>query len=214
MGFSQQVGNYSVQEKIEKGVLKDWPTIVNGKRNRVQAFPRSKDKGKLLLDVRPPERFLADPSHRQKVFGSAIYKLIPKKNTGITKVDAERLKRNSGYAQKIYHKEPFTSFCCRMNAVVMQHFHDHRFCGKWCKYANKKSGGSALHVTDENKVRSRSKSKNPKMLNALLEVVQRYMSIPMLRQFHHPFNSQKNEAFNKSATKYAPALPSRGRHEL
>jgi hypothetical protein len=39
-------------------------------------------KGKLPLDVQPPQEFLADPSHRQKVVGGLIYKLVKSKAGG------------------------------------------------------------------------------------------------------------------------------------
>lgn len=190
----------STQDKLDAKIISEWPWIINGRGNKVQAFPKSKDKGKLPLDIRPPWQFVADPSHRQKVFGKAFYKLVLLKLG--TQVDAERMKRNFGYAQFLYHKESFASFCCRMSAVLQHHFNDHRFCDTWCKY--KSNCAHAVPLPDGKKGRFRSKTEHPKTYRAFIEVCQRYMSIPMLRQIHHPFDSQKNEAFNKTVTKYAP----------
>ena len=80
---------HSYAEKIAAGLLQERPRDAKGNL--------LKDRG--LLPLRVQElKFLADPSHRTKVAGKAVYGVCTMKRseTEGTKCDAMRLKRNFG----------------------------------------------------------------------------------------------------------------------
>jgi len=81
--------------------------IKSGKWADKEKCPKTKrgkfvdDKGKLPLRVWEILFFLADPSHRGKSFGRALYKLEGKrgKELKFTSIDCEQLKRNFNFWQ-------------------------------------------------------------------------------------------------------------------
>jgi hypothetical protein len=56
---------HSTEEMIKAKLIPEYK--IKEKGRKVQAFPKSKDKGKLPLDVKPPQELLADPSTRSDV---------------------------------------------------------------------------------------------------------------------------------------------------
>jgi len=122
---------------------------VNGWTNKAEHWPKTKggnyvaNNGKLPLHVRAIDSFLADPSHRGKSFGRALYKVEKKRGRELkfTAVDCERLKRNFNFWQRQNKGETFEVFQHRYRAVIDHHFGDHSCCqskeeGGWCKFKN------------------------------------------------------------------------------
>jgi hypothetical protein len=57
---------------------------------------------------------------------------------------------------------------------------------------------------DEYKGIYRSKEKHAREYEQIKNALAPYLTDEKLKEIHHPYDSQKNESFNKSATKYAP----------
>ena len=116
--------------------------------------------------------------------------------TDVTKADALRLKRNYGYAHKQFRDKPFDDYRKAMNAALLHLGNDHSDCdGSWCKY---KAGTLRKVDNKRSLLRERKRYKN------LLQVHQTYTTDDMLKMSYHPFDSQKNEAFNAKVAVVAP----------
>jgi len=92
------------------------------------------DNGKLPLSVHAIDRFLADPLHRAKSFGRALYVLFrgEGKKTSFTNVDHKHLKQNHGFWQCQNCLDPFDVFKACSTAVVEHHYGNH----EWCNWYN------------------------------------------------------------------------------
>ena len=88
------------------------------------------DQGKLPLHMRPISKFLADPSHRGKSMGHAMYKLESKrgKELKFTLTDCEHLKQNYSFWHRQNRNETYDVFRARYVAVIDHHFGDHSSC--------------------------------------------------------------------------------------
>ncbi len=88
------------------------------------------DQGKLPLHMRPISKFLADPSHRGKSMGHAMYKLESKrgKELKFTLTDCEHLKQNYSFWHRQNRNETYNVFLARYVAVIDHHFGDHSSC--------------------------------------------------------------------------------------
>ena len=105
---------------------------------RYQGKTKLKSKGKLPIDIPPPENKLCDPTHRTRIFGGAMYGLCNSKEgrkIKMRKTDCARVKRYFGYSQKMYRNTPAPEFKNHMEAVVEHLFHNHEFCDiVWCPF--------------------------------------------------------------------------------
>ena len=131
--------DYEGRVHVGELVTDDDSTIRSRCRNK-------KDGGTVRDDVRTPV-FLADPSHRVKVMGKAIFKLVSKtKNKDEVKtIDALRLKKYFSLYIAQNKMKPFEEFVTNAKAPIEHLFQDHTFCDEsWC-YA--KSISQKLHNT-------------------------------------------------------------------
>ena len=118
---------HSYKEFAEEDGEYEYPTDARGNKLR--------DVGELPLQYEEPS-FLADPTHRTKNVAKAVFAEArkPKKDSkyGVHLMDAHRIKRNWGAAQKQSRVKTFGEFKTAMNAVLSHHFDDHSKCGPWC----------------------------------------------------------------------------------
>jgi hypothetical protein len=132
-----------------------------------------------------------------KVFN--LQKIHGKKGTDITNVDANWIKLYWGHWQKQTRHRPFNEFKHASNAVIEHLFNDHTFCtDEWCPVLK------AQAKQHEYKGVYRSKEKHAREYEQIQNALAPYLTDNKLKEIHHPYDSQKNESFNKSATKYAP----------
>jgi hypothetical protein len=179
--------------KVGLLLAKEWPKTDRGSKK--------KDAGLLPLEIPEPE-FAADPTHRAKSVASKVFS-IPKthgrKGTDVTNVDANRIKLYWGYWQKQSRNKSFDEFKRTSNAVVEHLFNDHTFCSdEWCPVLKAQAN------QHEYKGVYRSKDKHAREYEQIKNALAPYLTDDKLKENHHPYDSQKNESFNKSATKYAP----------
>jgi len=165
------------------------------------------DSGKLPLHVRAILEFLADPSHRGKSFGRALYKFEKErgKELKFTAIDCERLKQNFNFWQQQNQHETYEVFLSRYVAVIDHHFGDHSCCqgkseGGWCKY----KGNDELMKEAKKNNRYRDKEADIVLYTLVLKIWQHFGTELMLKQVHHLFMSQKSESLHQQITRVAP----------
>jgi len=178
-------------DKIANGTMSDadWPRDPSGKKKA--------DKGKLDLHMHIPYIY-ADPTHRKKVLRNALYLLKEKtKSTEhderCTDGDIMKLALYWGYAVKQNKNGTFDEFMLAIEAVLEHHFNNHAVCGKWCPVNKGNTNG-----------KYRSKEIHGKLFVHLQTVMGTYMTEEKLRQLHHGYSTQGNEAMNQSVASYAP----------
>ena len=90
-----------------------------------------------------------------------------------------------------------------MLAAIYHHFNRHHYCGQWCPHQEH----SDLELTTIYKYRDVDEDST--LLKAMMKIHDIYMFDERLLELWHYFNSQQNEALNKSITKYAPKYKER-----
>ena len=109
--------------------------VVSDDNYTLRSYCRTPDNGGELGDgVREP-KFLADPTHRIKVWIKAIYKLVKqtKKVDEVKKIDAMRLKKYISCYLNQYREGDFEYFFKNALAPLEHLFDSHIFCDKrWC----------------------------------------------------------------------------------
>lgn len=184
--------HHSLNDLMEKKLMTklEWP-----KNNGAYKL----DNGKLPLDVPEPKMFLADPSHRKKVYSGYMYKIATDtKIKGFSKNDAKNLKDNFGYAQSQHVDDDVPTFSKRFVAAIEHVFNKHDNCdSSWCEYHNNQ------HLT-ETKGKERYKDVSFPCYKHVREVHDKLTTYEKLSQVHHSFNTQKNESLNRSVAKQAP----------
>eukprot|EP00978_Attheya_sp_CCMP212_P026795 scaffold88833_cov40-Attheya_sp.AAC.1 len=182
---------HSWADKIEEGTMSeaDWPCEKSGKKKP--------DKGKLDLHMIVPYIY-ADPTHRKKVVRNALY--ILKDRTKSTKHDercteGDIMKHSMywGYAVKQNATKTLDELMIAIKAVLEHHFNNHEFCGGWCPVLRGDTSG-----------KYRSKEGNAKLYASLEIIMDKYATEEKMRQLHHGYSTQGNEAMNQSVASFAP----------
>ena len=181
-------------DKINEGTMSEneWPRTASGSKKQ--------DKGKLDLHMCVPE-ILADPTHRKKVVVNALYALKDRtKSKPINErcTDRDILKINTywGFMVKQNATKPFDELVTASKAVVEHHFNNHEFCGQWCPV---KRGSNGVRRTCY-----RCKETHGKLYESITQTIAPYITEDRLKELHHSFSTQGNEAMNTSVASYAP----------
>jgi len=185
----------------------------NGWTNKAVHWPKTKggsyiaDNGKLPLRVRAIDHFLADPSHRGKSFGRALYKLEKKRGRELkfTAVDCERLKQNFNFWQQQNKGESYDVFQHHYHAVLDHRFGDHLCCpskeeGGWCKFKN----NNELIATSRKENRYCNRQKDVVLYELVKKVWEHFVTDLMLGHVYHEFMSQKSKSLHQQITCVAP----------
>jgi hypothetical protein len=156
--------------------------------------------GKLDMD-HPFIIFLADKNHRVSSDASAIFKLAytNQSESRCTIVDAERLKRNFGYALQLYHDRPFEEFKKAMECVPKHHFNNHKNCGDWC--AAKKWVGQEKIAKE---LKYRDKIKDAALYAEIRAIHDKFCTDEWLKDLWHDVHSNKCESLNGFLIKFLP----------
>jgi hypothetical protein len=132
-----------------------------------------------------------------KVFG--LQKKHGRKGTDVSNVDANHNKMYWGHWQKQSRTKSFDEFKHNSNAIIKHSFDDHTFCSyQWCPVVK-----AQVKQQEYNGV-YRSKVKHGREYEQIKNALAPYLTDDKLKEIHHPYDSQKNESFNKSCLKYAP----------
>jgi hypothetical protein len=103
------------------------------------------NKGKLPLDIRFLDEFLADPTHHAKCGRNKRYALKAMKQgrePGIQQYNCEKISWLMGYFLHCYCHLPLDQFKEKSDCILNHHFGDHSKCSsKWCKLLTMQEGG-------------------------------------------------------------------------
>ena len=133
--------------------------------------------------------FLVDPSHRRRVYGSHLYKLVNLCRQ-FKKPDAETLIHNFGYALKQNQGKSHEQFKIAMTASFEHEFNDHTFCGSWCKYVKlPPDQWQPLNVQTGCKLHN--KILDAHMYLEAKAVHEQFTTDENLERLNHEFNSKK-----------------------
>ena len=154
-----------------------------------------KDHGQLPLYI-PELTFLADPTHRIKVFAKYLFKLQSKPGSRCGKAEVLRMKRYMGYWLKQTRTLSFEEFQQASYAPLEHLFGNHTFCDvQWCPVkANRNTVKGKYHSKEENK----------EMYDDFHAIWKEFTNTERLKECWHPFESQINEALNLSVMCRAP----------
>jgi hypothetical protein len=183
---------HSYRELIDAGRMTEaeWPRYDGAGR------AKKPDTGVLPIGM-PALTFLADKGHRNRSYSSKNFAEAAKSKKagcGMTKVDAERMKRRMSYTLRLHTGGTYEEFKKAMTAVLQHHFNDHSFCGDWCPARDKPADGFRFRCKERNKDMYEFMSKNHEI----------FMEEDKLKQLFHMYDTQNVEGFNKLITKFLP----------
>eukprot|EP00978_Attheya_sp_CCMP212_P046673 scaffold404577_cov71-Attheya_sp.AAC.2 len=143
-------------------------------------------------------RLCADPSHRKKVFRNALYALKEKTKSKplderCTDKDIMKVSTYWAYMIRQNANKPFEELVAASKSVLEHHFNNHEFCGSWCRVKQGINDG-----------KYRSKTEHKKLYESLQVIMATYGSRDKLKELHHNYTTQGNEAMNTSIASYAP----------
>jgi len=107
-----------------------------------------KSTERLPPEINAVRTYFVDPSHWQRVYGSALYKLEAVLK-GMNKTDVECLIQNFGYAVKQNREKCEVDFAKAMKAALKHHFDNHQYCNPlWCHFRDdlEKKSADTVHA--------------------------------------------------------------------
>jgi hypothetical protein len=115
-------------------------------------------------------------------------------------VDTTRVGKNFGYVAWTLHRMDESLYCISAQAVLEHHFDEHKYCGPWCRHKDEteatKAAGRKIY---------RNKEDDAKFYSILQEKVGCYITKERLVKIAHGgMDTNINEAFNNTATWFAP----------
>jgi len=159
--------------------------------------------GKLLLAV-PEPKFVADPAHRKKTLRNKLHAFngltAPQKH-GFGPAGITRTVKNFSHFVNTLHVVNSSTWADRGKCVPDHHFDDHAHCGDFC--LRKKESKDKTPEENSRKF-CRSKANDPKMCEALHEIVSGFVAQEKLEEVRHGMGTQPNEAINNAIAWKAP----------
>jgi len=158
--------------------------------------------GQLTENVEEPT-FLADPSHRKRVFARAIYNLAnaPIKTSAVTKGLAGHIKNCYGACVKRNRHRSATELSEKVQNILEHICSNHTNCDEaWCYDKKAASLGKSLNPPKDHRINK----KDEKTYLQLKQVFDQYANPSMMAQCNHPFSTQTNEALNNAVANVAP----------
>jgi hypothetical protein len=86
-------------------------------------------------------------------------------------------------------------FSLAARAPLEHHFHNHEFCGDWCRVKR----GEVVSVG-----KYRIKEEEPELYSELKAILDKFTSVERLNDVHHVFETQVNESLNQSVSLLVP----------
>jgi len=186
----------------EKGV--SICTIVSDDDSNARAKAKQENNGGLLpLTVEEP-KFLADPSHRKRVFAKSIYNLAnaSAKVSTVSKGMAAHLKYCYGACVKRYrHLTP--NELSEKVYNILEHISDtHEKCDKsWCYNKKAMEENKTYLAPNDHRL---DKTKHTVAYDQLKKIFDQYANSAQMGYCNHPFDTQTNEAMNQAIATLAP----------
>jgi hypothetical protein len=147
--------------------------------------------------------FLADPSHRKRVFARAIYNLAnaPMKTSAVTKGLAGHLKNCYGACVKRNRHRSAEDLSDRVHNILEHICGNHANCDEsWCYDKKAQKLGKKFNPPKDHRI-DRNDEKTYLQLKSIFD---QYANVSMMAQCNHPFDTQTNEALNNAIANVAP----------
>jgi hypothetical protein len=160
--------------------------------------------GGILPDSIEEPRFLADPSHRKRVFSRPIYNMsnMPKKKNAVTKPLAAHLKYCYGACVKRNRNKTAEELSAKVHNILDHICGIHEQCDTtWCYDKKAMEQNLPYNPPAEHRL---DKSKYPETYAQLKEHFDYYASVEMMKYCTHPHDTQTNEALNQAIVNVAP----------
>jgi hypothetical protein len=159
--------------------------------------------GKLPIHVEEP-KFLADPSHRKRVFARAIYNLAsaPVKVSKVTKGLASHLKYCYGACVKRNRKLSAIQLSEKVYNILKHITDEHDCCDSaWCYDIKAKEEGKVYNAPKEHRI---DKVKDLVTYTQIKKIFDQYACLEQMEYCNHPFDTQTNESLNQAIATVAP----------
>ena len=117
----------------------------------------------------------------------------------MTKMDVKRLGKNFGYMARNLSRMSEDLYCHAARAVLEHHFDNHEYCGDWCK--RKRLSAEAAAASQRY---YRCKTKDKALYDALLPILNKYISFERLKEIAHGMDTNANESINNTISYFAP----------
>jgi hypothetical protein len=192
-----------------------WSNEVYLRNNNTLILPKvpiSKGKNKGQLQDRPdkgilpghiPEPlFVCDPNHRRKGLTGELIKVDMSKvdeRLTMTRMDSTRIGKNFGYMARTLQHRDESEFVDAAKAVLEHHFDSHEYCGDWCRRKDESEAQRNASIKYY-----RCKVKDAKLYALLDSTLERFITLPKLKEMAHGLDTNMNEAFNQICTWFSP----------
>jgi len=157
----------------------------------------------LPLTIEQPT-FLADPSHRKRVFARAVYNLAaaPKKTSKVTKGLAGHLKYCYGACIKRNRHLPKEELSRKVYNVLDHICNIHENCDvAWCYDLKARERNQVYVPPADHRI---DKNTDHESYLQLKNIFDQYASVEMMAYCNHFFDTQTNESLNESIANVAP----------
>jgi hypothetical protein len=173
-------------------------TIISDDDSNGRAKARHITNGGLLPATVEEPKFLADPSHRKRVFARSIYNLAsaPKKTSNIAKGMAGHLKYCYGACVKRNRHLPADKLSFKAYNILDHACSIHENCDEaWCYDVKAKTLGKVYNPPPEHRI---DKAADECSCLQLKNIFEQYASVQQMAYCNHPFDTQTNESLNKA----------------
>jgi len=158
--------------------------------------------GQLPANIEEPT-FLADPSHRKRVFARAVYNLAnaPMKTSAVTKGLAGHLKNCYGACVKRNRHRSAEDLSDHVHNILEHICGNHTNCDEsWCYDKKAEKLGKQFYPPKDHRI----DRKDEKTYLQLKSIFDQYANVSMMAQCNHPFDTQTNEALNNAIANVSP----------
>jgi len=159
--------------------------------------------GKLPTIIEEP-KFLADPSHRKRVFARAIYNLAaaPKKTSKVTKGLAGHMKYCYGACIKRNRHLPAEELSQKVYNILDHVCGKHNGCdAAWCYDLKAEEKNEVYNPPAEHRI---NRENDGDTYLQLKKIFDQYASIQQMEYCNHCFDTQTNESLNEAIATVAP----------
>jgi len=158
--------------------------------------------GSLPESIEEP-RFLADPSHRKRVFARHIYNLAnaPVKTSKVSKSLASHLKYCYGACIKRYRHLTAEELSIKVYNILDHICGYHANCDESLCYEKAAEKKELVYVPPRD---HRIQKEDSKTYDQLLSIFHQYANVTQMEYCNHPYDTQTNEALNQVIATVAP----------
>jgi len=178
-------------------------TIISDDKSNARAKAQHLANGGQLTENIEEPKFLADPSHRKRVFARAIYNLAsaPVKVSRVSKGLAGHLKYCYGACVKRYRHLTVEELSQKVYNRLEHVCDNHDKCDEsWCYNAKAKAPGKQYKAPAEHRI----KKDDTTTYQQLKKIFDQYANLEQMGYCNHPYDTQTNESLNQAIATLAP----------